>query len=265
MRIYAERSKGAGPPPAEALVGVARELESRLGVGRFEYAGHPARRIFMRPAEVDTWLGQVRSDRRRGEAALFTLGTDPSLSAGAILTYEEEPWTVNAVEWVWCGLPHPDPVTAMLDLVSAVAHRFGAHRAVVEDDDLLTRYRGARAAERARAQLPPELRRYVPDPPAADGGLPSLLVPQEFDRRRVPDAVWWVNCWDAVQVATVGAARIRRAPWRHIVELPAGGMALAASENPPDPADPADLSRLAALVAALDLRAVQLEHRLPQA
>jgi hypothetical protein len=266
-RIYAERMKGAGPPLPEALLAVVAALRAGLGTGPMTYAGHPPRQIPLTPEALAEWLQDVHQRRRQGDPALFTLAAEPSPISGATLTFEMDPWPENGVEWVWYPLPNTPlpPVDAMLELVAAIARGFGAHRGVVEDDVLMVRYRGARAAERARSLVPPHLRQYVPGPlpaPRTADTLPELLVPQEFDRRRVPDAVWWINVWDAVQVATVGLERILRAPWARVARLPEGRLALAASESPPDPTNPGHLAQLARIVEALDLRALQEAHRL---
>lgn len=265
-RIYAERVAGAGPPLPEALLAVAAVLQRALGVGPMTRAGEPARQIAPTPQAVGAWLDEVRQRRRRGEPALFTLAADPSPASAATLTYEVDPSPENALEWVWYPVPTTGapPVDVLLDVVAAIRRAFGAHRAAVEDDLLMVLYRGRRAAERARQAVPPHLRQYVPDAPVLPGSpaLPDLLVPQEYDRRRVPDAVWWVNGWDAVQVETVGRTRVLRAPWFRIIEQPDGGLALASSELPPDARNPDHRARLARLVEALDLRALQEAHRL---
>ena len=266
-RIYAERMQGAGPPLPEALLAVARALETGLGTGPLTYAGVPPRQIALSPRALAAWLEELQHERRQGIPALVTLAADPSLSPGATLTYETEPWPKNAVEFVWCSLPTADllPVDAMLDLAAAIRQGFGAHRAVVEDDMLIVLYRGARAAERARSVVPPHLKKYVPGPlPSTrnEAALPDLLVPQEFDRRRVPDAVWWINVWDAVQVATVGPERILDAPWARVATLPEGGSALAATGLPTDPKNPDHLATLTRIIDALGLRALQEAHRL---
>jgi hypothetical protein len=267
-QLYAERMLDAGPLLPEALIAAARAIEAGIGSGPFVYAGVPPRSIALTVDAVAAWLDDVRGQRRtgRGAPALFTLAADPFLTPGVTLSYEEEPWPENAVGFLRCSLPDENlpPAGAMVALVAEVSRGFGAHRGNIEDDLLLMRYRGARAAERARSAVPPHLRQYVPAPlpvEGVSGNLPDLLVPQEFDRRHVPDAVWWINVWDAEMVATVGRDRIERAPWRRIVELPGGALGLAATDAPTDPASHEDLIQLTRLVDALELRALQEAYR----
>lgn len=94
------------------------------------------------------------------------------------------------------------------------------------------------------------------------GKLLELLVPQEFDGHRVPDAVWWINFWDVVQVETVGVSRIRTAGFARVTEKPCGGMVLVSTREPTDPARPAHLPQPARIVEHLQLRTLQEAHRL---
>ena len=266
-RLYVERVSGAGPRLAEALLAVAELIRRGLQAGLLTYAGSPPRRIDLTVPALEAWLDEMRRQRSAGIPALMTLSAGPEMPAGATVTYEVEPWAGTRVEYLWCSVPDRVimPADGMLHLVAAMTTAFGAHMGAVQDDALMVRYRGARASQRALDALPEHLRPFVPvpSPEPASSGFPQLLVPQEFDRRLVPDAVWWINVWDAVQVATIGARTIRQAPWARITDLPDGGLALAATEQPASAGDPEHVARLRQIVEALGLRTLQEAHRLP--
>ncbi len=166
---------------------------------------------------------------------------------------------------VWFPLPTPPPVDAVLALLGEVATALDAHHAHVEDARLLLLYQSRRATERARSAVPAEYRQYIPDPPdlPAAGPVPQLLVPQEYDARRVPAGVWWVNYWGGGQVRTVGEERIRAVPWARILSSGDGALLLAATEDPLDPEIPAHVTRLRELTEGLGLRALQEHRRYP--
>jgi hypothetical protein len=87
-------------------------------------------------------------------------------------------------------------------------------------------------------------------------------VPQEYDIRRVPPGIWWVNYWDPTQLQTVGEDRVRTAGWARLRPATRGGLLLAATEEPSDPADPDHVVKLRQLVADLRLRSLQEQYRL---
>ena len=163
---------------------------------------------------------------------------------------------------VWFALPLDLSADELLDLLDEVVTALDGYHAHVENDALLMLYQSVRATERARAAAPQEYRHLIPDPPelAGAGLVPQLLVPQEYDTRRVPPGVWWANYWDAEQVRTLGADRVRTAGWAKL--RPAGhGLLLAATEQPLDPARPDHVALLRDLVAGLGLRATQERFR----
>jgi hypothetical protein len=161
---------------------------------------------------------------------------------------------------LWLRLPAGlQSVGGASRLVREVAEAFGAHNAHVEDLTLLTRYRSRRAAERARAATPPELRRYLPAPPDLTDGVDlglSLLAP-EFDRRRVPEAIWWINYWGAAQVEALGEERVRAAGWAQVLDAAGGALVLVATDEPTDPHDRRHLERLRLLFDNVGLREAQ--------
>jgi hypothetical protein len=89
-----------------------------------------------------------------------------------------------------------------------------------------------------------------------------LLVPQEFDFRKVPGAVWWINYWDPIQVETVTAEKARGAGWDRMVETPDGAMALVATAEPTDVTNAVHRAQLRLIIERLDLLELQREYRL---
>ncbi|HBS68849.1 MAG TPA: hypothetical protein DEA79_06695, partial [Cyanobacteria bacterium UBA11153] len=90
--------------------------------------------------------------------------------------------------------------------------------------------------------------------------LPPLLLRDEFDYRRVPDGVWWINFWDKIQVETIGLQRILTANWAQIIEQPKGALVLVATDEPTDVNNPEHLLRLGEIVSHLHLGELQEYH-----
>ena len=119
------------------------------------------------------------------------------------------------------------------------------------------------AAERARASLPEHLRQYLPYEPVGPRTgitLPTLLLPHQFDCRRVPEAIWWINFWDDVQLETLGVEAVRRAPWARQAEVSEAGLILVATEHPTSPDDPSDVQSLRELIEHTGLAEAQRRY-----
>jgi hypothetical protein len=174
------------------------------------------------------------------------------------LFLEVEPAVDGSVGVAWLPMPESS-LEAVVQVTSATAVAFDADYGRVEDDEILLRYHGTRAHQRALDQIPPDLREYLPPPAAVppELGLPELLVPQEYDRFRVPPAVWWINVWGPRQLATLGVKRVQAAPWARIETLPGGRLLLVATRHAPSPSSPQDMATLRRIVEALNLRALQ--------
>jgi hypothetical protein len=258
-RLLVERAGGNDQALSAAVVAAARLLEREQVMSRIAYAGDPRRTFTLNHETVAAHLSAVRADRARQIPAVFRLADDREHA----LFVDFDLADGEKIDTLWFSLPVTEALT--LDrwgrIVTEISRLFSAYHAAIEDERLLVLYRGRRAAERAHEALPPALRQYVPDPASAGGAtLPGLLVAQEFDRRRVPDAVWWINFWDALQVSTVGDARIRAAGFARIDAEPDGGMTLVATDEPSDPANPAHVERLAHIIESLHLRQLQESH-----
>jgi hypothetical protein len=256
--LVLRRSPDCEPPLARGLAHAVAALGEFHGGARMTYAGDPPHPIEPDEATLGALLAEVRRDWRAGVPEIFMLVDAPEEPrAQLFLNIEETP--VGPVAAAWSTVPDVANLESMMDGVSAVAHGFGAEHAHLEDDQLLTVYRGARSVERGRSTLPPELRQYVPElaHPHVSSTIPQLLVPQEFDVRRVPDAVWWVNFWGRIQVDAVGRDRVAAAPWARLVEQPNDALLLAATEEPTDVERSDHAAALATLVTALGLRELQ--------
>jgi hypothetical protein len=104
----------------------------------------------------------------------------------------------------------------------------------------------------------------VPPPPIPPnaGSLPEMLLLDEFDYRRVPDAIWWVNYWNRERVAIFGMEQVHSAGWASVREVDAGAMVMGAVEQPLDVTDPSHILALRSISERLSLRSVQEQHRL---
>lgn len=263
-RLTAARLGDSDADLASALLGAARVLQQHAICQPLRYAGDPPRPIEPIAGAIMDYLAELRGDRERGVPSVFRLSGDPPDKSPALfLEFEAAPAGPAQALWITLQRELAEATNAIERLSRAIVElgsEFGAYHAATEDEQLMQLYRGVRAAERARSAVPAELRQYVPEPhpPAgAAGRLPSLLVPQEFDRRRVPDAVWWINFWDRVQVETVGQAKIRAAPFARVGELASGALLLVATDEPTDAGNRAHIDRLASIVEHLDLRRLQ--------
>jgi hypothetical protein len=265
-RVYVERMLGTGPPLGGALLALTNVLRRIMNTGPFEYVGFPPQRIERSELAVTAWLEEVRARRRRGEAAVFRL-SDGITSDNAIY-YELDSAPGRTAEFVWWSLEEtPPPLSVMISLVREAAKSFGGHRGCVEDTNLLLVYRGAQSYRRALSVVPAHLLEFLPVPPHFGenaGKNLEVLVPQEFDRRRVPDAVWWINFWSPELVATVGSEVILGAPWELCREAEGGGLLLAVVVEPLDLANPEHNNRLNEICRRLHLRELQEMHRYPK-
>lgn len=268
-RLTAERLSDSTQMLAQALVGAAHVLQQHGISSPLQYAGDPPRRIELTAAAITDYLSDVLGDRQRGVPSVFRLSCD-SIGKEPALFLDFESTPAGSAEVIWITLRRElaeaaDAAEGLGRAIADLSSAYGAYHAAAEDEQLMQLYRSDRAAQRARSAVPPELRQFVPDPipPIATAGqLPSLLVPQEFDRRRVPDAVWWINFWDRVQVETIGSSKIRSAPFKSIIEQPSGALLLTVTDEAIDVGNRAHLDRLAKIVEHLDLRALQDHARL---
>jgi hypothetical protein len=248
VRLLAQRERGTEPPIARALERTAYAVGEWGGHERLSLAGDPPRTLPPGEAALAAHLEAVRAARARGEAAIVCLaeGSGPD---GLYLFYDWSQVPGEPFELIW--IPVTSARRATASLVAGVAEAFGAFSAFTEDAELVLLTRGARAAERARAAVPADLRHLVPEPPETD--VPQLLVPEEFDRRLAPQGVFRLNYWSRPIVESVGEEVVRAASWAAVEERPEGALLLTAG---------ADLANVSRLLGELDLRAVQERHRL---
>jgi hypothetical protein len=177
--------------------------------------------------------------------------------------FEFDDTGAQQLERLWVPIARPQTVTP--ELVTDVAAAFNALSAFTQDALLVAQTRGRRAFQRARELTPEGLRGYLPQAPAETEAtdLPQLLLPDEYDRRRAPEGVFWLNHWSRDIVAWIGEDRVRSAPWARADEQPGGGLFLAATVHPLDPASPADRELVAELLRTLDIRDAQERCRQP--
>jgi hypothetical protein len=264
-RLIVRRLSGTGPTLPLAVVSVSDALADWQPEARLCRAHDRTRPIQIVPDAIAAYLDEVQRAQARGELEVFVLASAEEAPELALFLTANERLGPRQIDSLHFSLPSGGPLLAterVVPLMARICAAFGAYHGSVEDENLALLYRGARVAARASAATPPHLRRYLPDMalPGAAGRLPALLVPQEFDSRLVPDAVWWVNYWDGTQCMNVGGDRIRAADWAATHDEP-GGMTLVATEAPTDSGDEAHLERLSRIVTQLDLAKLQAAHR----
>lgn len=260
-RIVAERLSDSHLGLAEALVEAARVLEQSGICPPLRYAGVPPRAVELSVPAIAEYVAQVRQDRENHVPTVFRLSGQPG-NTGSSLFLDFDTSPAGPVDVAWISLADTsaraaDAAETLSQVLAEMCTRFGAFHGAVEDEQLAQLYRSRRATERARAAVPPELRRHVPEPLVSLGSFPSLLVPAEFNRRRIPDGVWWINFWDAIQVGAVQLAKIESAGFARMTPLRAGALLLLASERVIDTNNPSDLQALARIVEHLGLRQLQ--------
>jgi hypothetical protein len=267
-RCYAERIAGEGRPLATAIAAVLNAISAVLGTAPLSwYVGAEGTKPF--PVRIDeTGMQDLLAQTlgRRDEVVPFSVADHPT-EWNLFLALQVSP--IEGIEYIDLSFPgareqQPASLAGIMNLVEAVSAAFGAHTAYIEDAALQNLYVGRRVVEIVRAKVPPALRDRVGDyqpVPGAAGTLPELLLPSEFDRSRVPHAVYWVNYWSARQIDALGRERVERAPWERIASADNATFTLAATAAPPDITDPHDLERLRRLVEHLDLRAAQERYR----
>ncbi|WP_406631582.1 hypothetical protein [Amycolatopsis sp. WGS_07] len=241
----------SGPP--ELAAGLA-ELAGLLSAQPWRAGGPEGDPIALDAETLAGYLTAVETDWANGVPSPCLLA-----SGDLVLVADFPP---DGPANVWFPLLSRPAIDGLLDLLGDVVTALGAYHAHVENDRLLMLYQAVRATERARAAAPEEYRHLIPDPPgqAGSGAVPSLLVPQEYDTRRVPPGVWWANYWDARQVRTLGENRVHAARWARL--RPAGqGLLLAPTEEPLDPSRADHAALLRELVEGLGLPAAQERFR----
>jgi len=250
----------------EALLNVIHSLADWQPQWQLRFAGDPPRPVKADEEDVGTYLREIQRAWSQGIPTIFRLADkeeDPQLA----LYYGVEPMPSFHVEYIWFSLPdslsgRAFHIEQLIDLMASLCQGFQAYHGYIEDESLLMSYRGKRGYERALENTPSELHQFVPSPDfldAVSGLVPSLLMPQEFNCRRVPEAVWWLNFWDEIQVSTVTIDRMRSAPWFRLVELPRNRCVLAATGEPVDLSIPDHMTLLREIIEHIGL--VRLQHQ----
>ena len=278
IRAYCERRLTSSPPLELAAVDLARAIPDVLASPQFEWdVGPVAEGDEAIPIVVDESTMRMLLDRLRHREIPCLLAEEP-WRWKFLLAIQES--TIEEIQYADFALPpRTEPslgdCETMMKLLSTMAHAFRAHVAYVEDAALSSMYSAARAGQRTLSGLPPEvlqalsaesiadLQEPVPIPGVA-GRLPELLLPAEFDRERVPRAVYWINWWPATMIAAIGRETVVGAGWASISEHYDGSMTFAATVNPPDPGRPEDVRKLTELVEnlALPRRTGPVRHQL---
>jgi hypothetical protein len=263
-RFLAERRLNQGQPLPVALRDVAEALARWKPDLPLRYVGDPPTPLGMDESSLARSLADVEGAQERGVPRIFRLVSEPGLGELSVF-FESEATRTGRIGSLWFSLSASAAEAPFLRMIGEVSTAFGAYRACIEDERLLLLYRSGRAAERTLAAVPPALQAFVPPPVPSEGKtLPRLLVPQEFDRTRVPDAVWWINFWNREQVETLGRTRVNSADWFQRLEQPDGALLLVATSEPTSAEDPGHLEQLRRICQQLYLSEAQFHYRFPR-
>ena len=263
LRLVAFRELRRESGVAASLSAIAALIGEWSGRGPLDLVGDELRRIDPTPAGIAVYLDAVRTARARGDIQVFSLARGADAD-DPIIFYDWNDLSLIPTEQIWLPLVLPD-AQRTLELVARVATAFPAITAFTEDPEIIRLTRARRAIERALERIPDERRHNASPPalPAVEADMPQLLVPEGYDRRRVPEGIWWVNVWSAPIVEAVGTQRVRAAPWAEVRKLDGGALLLVATPHVLDPTSTEDVGILAGLLRELDLRSVQERWRLP--
>jgi hypothetical protein len=253
--LYAIRRRGTGPSLASSVVALARAVPAILGTGPFDWnvSSDPPRRVELSPAVIERLMEDslILADRPANWTTV--IGADAPFT----------PPGMRALDILDVGLPGPrqrqlTDLAGMMALVEAAATALQGHVAYTQDAALAHMYCGRRAMERSHAAIARAVPGYVSDEkfePIAGvaPGLPELHEAIELDDTLAPEAVYWVNWWNANMIDAMGRERVENAGWARIKHHADGAMTLAATEDPPDLTSARDVKRLSEIIAALDL------------
>ena len=138
-----------------------------------------------------------------------------------------------------------------MQVVGQLCLSFGAYYAYVRPDSLGYPWVGQKELTNTSSEF-------------RDKPLPKLLFPSQFDSRRVPLCIWWINFWDSLMVETMALERIKGAPWANTVEIPSRGIVVAATEEPTDASNPEHRVKLTQIVEHLGLQELQKRYRVAE-
>lgn len=260
-RLVALRERRSRPGRAAELWDIADSVGAWAARGPLTVAGNDLVRVEASSEGVAAYLDAVETARAAGDLPVFSLasGTGPD---DAIVFYDWEDGGTHGMEQLWLPLVRRDGPPAVA-LAARIARLFSASVVFLEDPAIVALTRARRAVQRALDRIPEQRREDAmpPDLPSVDPAVPQLLVPEEYDRRRAPDGVWWINVWDRSLVQSVGERRVRGASWAQVTDLDDGALLLLATPHELDVASAADRQTLARLLVELDVRGVQERWR----
>jgi len=264
--FVAKRLQGFGLPLNKILPEITQLLSEWQSTPPLCYAGSPPIQIELNEAGIASYMEWLNSANAMSIPKPFILS---SHDYNPILTLFINSSEFDRIESIKFHLSSESSAKALqlnsfVNLVIQICNNFGAYQGYVCDDLLAGLHqRNIRIFEQQLAQTPPDMRKFIPRRSLVEGVvdiLPPLLLEYEFDNRRVPNGIWWVNFWDRTQVETVGILQIKSAPWALIVELPEGAMVLAATEDPTNTKNPLHLAKLSEIVEHLHLMEVQKRY-----
>jgi hypothetical protein len=263
--VLAERAANTLEELGSPMTRIARALEEGLGVREPWFSGlEQGKLIDLDECEVSRYAKSVARARTAGIPEVCCLRSSGGKDAVEVFVdVEATPSGTGVASASFSVAKYRLSLDQLMPLVIKFATAFEAVHAHFEEERLLLEYQERRAFERTWDMVPPDLRQYIPEPEVASGdlALPDLLVPQEYDRLRVPAGVWWVNYFGRPQVETLGEERIRGAGWARVEDAGSGSLALAPTEEPLDLLNPAHTRKLSNIIDRLALVEAQRAAR----
>ncbi len=263
--FIAKRLKGSTPPLGRVLPNIARLLSQWQSVSPLSYAGSPPVPIELNEAGISQYLQNKAN--AIGFPQGFVLSSGDRRSDLKLSIYTDDFSQIESIEF---PLPYASQenflhVDIFSELVGQICTQFNAYHGYVRDDSIARLHGQARRYfDRQFDRVPPDLNQTIPPTPRLGDReiLPYLMLESEFDNRRVPNGIWWVNFWDGTQVQTVGKERVKTAPWTAQKEFNDGAMVLVATASPTDVRDRAHLAKLEAIARYLQLSRIQQQYSL---
>ncbi len=268
--FIAKRLKGAGLPLPQVLPAIAQLLSEWQSIPPLCYAGDPPIPIELSESGIASYIAWLEQAWAIGIPKAFILSSQDYNPQLTLFINSSKFNDIESIEFsVYSEFSEKELLLDnFVNLVKEICCQFNAYQGYVYDE-LLARLhkRSLRIFEKQLLQTEPDMHQFVPKPLQVEGVidiLPPLLLENEFDNRRVPNGVWWVNFWDRIQIETIGTAKIRNASWAKMVELRDGAMVLAATQELTNIRNPTHLAKLSEIVEHLHLREIQNRYILPK-
>jgi hypothetical protein len=172
----------------------------------------------------------------------------------------------RALDRIWiraCPADGARPADSLRDLLAGLASVRDVVNISVQHELLAAFFYAESAALRASSNLPEGLSEFLPPIITPNWHLasPDLELPDLFDARRIPEAIWSANLFGPTQVAGLGKENLLRADWVHAETLTSGGVLALATHEPPHHMSEEIGERVSRIIGQLRLSPLQKAAR----